>query len=505
MNIDEVRATAYTVPTASPEADGTLNWDSTTVIVVVARAGDVTGMGWTYAHVAAVSVVGDLLGPIVVGRDAMSVRDCHTAMRLAARNAMVPGLVGMALSAVDVALWDLKARLLGIQLVDLFGRAQSRLPVYGSGGFVSWSDDELRERLGQLVHNLGIGAVKMKIGERWGANERRDLHRMEMAREAIGTDVALMVDANGGYQVKQAVRVAQEAGALGVPGSHAAMRVAARNAMVPGLVGLALSAVDVALWELKARLLGVPLVDLFGRARAAVPVYGSGGFTTWSDEELREHLSALVRDEGVGSVKIKIAERWGADERRDLHRIEVAREAIGTGRELMVDANGGYQLKQAARVAREAAGLGVIWFEEPVSSDHLEDLALLRGIIEPEVTAGEYGTDPLYFRRMLQAAAVDCLQIDASRAGGYTGFLAAAAVADSFGLQVSAHCGPTLHAPVCAAVPNLRHIEWFADHRRCDRMVFDGVGIVRDGALELDGGPGHGVSLRMDAERYRSA
>jgi L-alanine-DL-glutamate epimerase-like enolase superfamily enzyme len=244
---------------------------------------------------------------------------------------------------------------------------------------------------------------------------------------------------------------------------------------------------------------------VFGRARDSVPVYGSGGFTTYPDEELRERLSELVHNEGVAAVKIKIAESWGTDERRDLHRMEVAREAIGTGRGLMVDANGGYQVKQAARVAREAADLGVVWFEEPVSSDHLADLALLRGIVEPEVTAGEYGTDPNYFRRMCAAGAVDCLQVDATRAGGYTGFLAAAAVADSFGLQVSAHGAPTLHAPVCASIPNLRHIEWFADHRRCDRMLFDGTGYIRAGVLEMDDRPGHGVTLRSDADRYRRA
>ncbi len=362
MIVDEVQAAAYAIPTAGPEADGTLSWSSTTVVVVTARCGDVVGTGWTYSHRAAASVVNDLFAGVVQGRDPM-----------------------------------------------------------------------------------------------------------------------------------------------GVPACHAAMRIAARNALVPGLAGMALSAVDVALWELKARLVGVPLADLFGRARTAVPVYGSGGFTTFSDTELRERLSELVHDQGVTAVKIKIAEGWGHNERRDLHRIEVAREAVGTAPALMVDANGGYQVKQAARVARDAAQFGVDWFEEPVSSDHLEDLALLRGIIEPEVTAGEYGTDPTYFRRMCEAGAVDCLQIDATRAGGYTGFLAGAAVADSFGLQVSAHCAPTLHAPVCAAVPNLRHVEWFADHWRCDRMLFDGSGSVRDGFLELDDRPGHGVTLRADAHRYRTA
>ena len=361
MNIDEVRAAAYTVPTAGTEADGTLCWEATTVIVVTARAGDTTGTGWSYGHAGAVPVINDLLAKAVKGCDAMAVPRCHAAMRLITRNDIVPGLIGIGLSAVDVALWDLKARLLDVSLVDLFGRARDTVPVYGSGGFTTWSDEQTTERLGELVHGA----------------------------------------------------------------------------------------------------------------------------------------------EGIRAVKLKIAEEWGSNERRDLHRIEVVREAVGTGCAVMVDANGGYQVKQAARVAREAAGLGVVWFEEPVSSDHLADLALLRQIMQPEVAAGEYGTDPLYFRRMCEAGAVDCLQVDGTRAGGYTGFLAAAAVADSFGLQVSAHCAPSLHFPVCASIPNLRHVEWFFDHRRADPMLFHGAARVRGGAMEMGAGPGHGMTLRGDVERYR--
>jgi L-alanine-DL-glutamate epimerase-like enolase superfamily enzyme len=139
----------------------------------------------------------------------------------------------------------------------------------------------------------------------------------------------------------------------------------------------------------------------------------------------------------------------------------------------------------------------VSWFEEPVSSDRLTDLALLRGVLTSEVAAGEYGTTPEYFRRMLAAAAVDCLQVDATRCGGYTGILAAANIADAYGIQVSTHCAPHLHAPVCAAIPNFRHAEYFADHVNADAIIFDGLSAPSDGVLPVaDTQPGHGITLK---------
>ena len=98
---------------------------------------------------------------------------------------------------------------------------------------------------------------------------------------------------------------------------------------------------------------------------------------------------------------------------------------------------------------------------------------------------------------MLAAGAVDCLQVDASRCGGYTGALAAASVADAYGIQVSSHCAPHLHAPVCAAMPNFRHAEWFADHVAADAVLFDGLSTPCDGALRpTDTQPGHGITLK---------
>ena len=288
---------------------------------------------------------------------------------------------------------------------------------------------------------------------------------------------------------------------MAVPGHWAAMVAAVRNATRTGSVGYALSAVDMALWDLKARLLGVSLVDLFGRIHQHVPVYGSGGFTTYDDDQTIAQLKGWV-EQGAGAVKIKIGEDWGRASGRDLHRIRLARSTVGPDVRLFVDANGGYTAKQAVRVLRAAADAEVTWFEEPVSSDDLGGLREVRRLVEADVTAGEYGTDLWYFHRMCAAEAVDCLQIDATRCGGYTEWLRAVAVAHAHGLDVSAHCAPNLHAHVAAATPNLRHLEWFHDHVRLESMLFSGTLTMGAGRVS----PGSGVvgnGLALDHETAR--
>ncbi|MEU8516423.1 enolase C-terminal domain-like protein [Kitasatospora sp. NPDC048722] len=291
--------------------------------------------------------------------------------------------------------------------------------------------------------------------------------------------------------------------ACDVPAANEAMNRAVRNAGRPGLVAGAISAVDVALWDLKARLLGLPLVDLLGAARREVPLYGSGGFTTYTDRQLAEQLAGWA-EQGFHRFKIKIGESWGARERRDLERTEQARHVVGDDADLYVDANGAYTRKQAVRVGRTLGGLGVSWFEEPVSSDDLTGLAHVRDAVTSDVAAGEYGYDLPYFARM--APAVDCLQADATRCGGITVWLRAAALAQAHGLQLSGHCAPHVHAHAAAAVPNLRHLEWFHDHVRIESLLFEGTlspdgGSIRPGH---NGEPGLGLTVRTElAERFR--
>jgi len=352
----------YVIPTDAPEADGTLTWDKTTMVLVTVRSGDEQGLGWSYTSAAAQTVITEMLADVVIGR-----------------------------SALDVA-----------------GTA---------------------EAMARQVRNIGR----------------------------------------------------------------------------PGVAAMAISAVDIALWDLKARLLGQSLAGLLGRALAEVPVYGSGGFTTYDDTRTRQQLSEWVEKERIGRVKIKIGESWGGNERRDIARAELAREIVGESTELYVDADGGYTTGQAVRVADELSAIGVTWFEEPVSSQDLAGLAVIRGQIRPDVAAGEYSWSLADSARLIEAGAVDCLQLDVTRCGGITEFLRAAGLAAAHNLQVSGHCAPNLHAHVGAAVANLRHVEYFHDHQRIERLFFDGTLDPSGGSMRPDQDrPGHGMALRTaDTERYR--
>lgn len=349
---------AYTVPTDLPEADGTYEWNSTTLVVVEAKAGDARGIGYTYADTATALLIRDRFSKLVENRSAMSVGDAWAAMIRDVRNLGRPGIAAMAISAVDAALWDLKARVLGLPLVSLLGQMRDRVPVYGSGGFTSYSIEQLQKQLAGWAA-AGIPRVKMKIGAR------------------------------------------------------------------------------------------------------------------------------------------------PAD---DLRRVEAAREAVGPQVELFVDANGAYSHKQALQFAEAFAALDVKWFEEPVSSDDLEGLRLIRDRAPAcmDIAAGEYGYDYFYFKRMIDAGAVDVLQADATRCLGISGLMRAATLCEAANLPLSAHCGPSLHAHPCAALWPVRHIEYFHDHARIEHMLFDGALTPISGALVPDlSRPGNGLELkRKDAARF---
>jgi L-alanine-DL-glutamate epimerase-like enolase superfamily enzyme len=285
--------------------------------------------------------------------------------------------------------------------------------------------------------------------------------------------------------------VGQPVAAIG--GCWSAMVDALRNIGRPGLGSAALSAVDVALWDLKARLLGVSVAALTPSVRAAVPVYGSGGFTSYSDAELTEQLSSWV-EQGMNSVKMKV----GREPERDEERVRLARAAIG-GAGLFVDANGAWSRKQALHFADCFAEHDVTWLEEPVSSDDLEGLRLLRDRAPAgmDVAAGEYGYDLPYFRRMLQAGAVDCLQADVTRCGGLTGFLGTSALCDAYGIDLSAHTAPSVSAHACAGVWHLRHLEYFHDHVRLEHTLFGGAASPHGGFVTPDETrPGLGLTLK---------
>lgn len=358
--IDSVQAAAYTIPTDAPESDGTLAWNSTTLVVVTVHAAGTVGLGYTYAGPAATEIITGKLAEVVTGGEAFAPPARWADMRHAVRNLGRPGLVAESIAAVDIALWDLKARLLGEPLTFALGAAHTGSPIYGSGGFTSYDNSALRAQLRSWVEH-GINRVKMKVGR----DPTADSERVAAARSVIGDDVELFVDANGAYTRKQALLWAQR----------------------------------------------------------------------YADHDVR-------------------------------------------------------------------------WFEEPVSSDDLEGLRRLTEHGPPgmDIAAGEYGYDLPYFQQMMDAHAVDCLQVDVTRAQGITGALKVAALCDARSMDVSLHCAPQISAHVGSAIWHLRHLEYFHDHVRIESIAFDGVLEPTDGAvLRPDpGSAGHGLTLKMsDLEQFR--
>ena len=310
------------------------------------------------------------------------------------------------------------------------------------------------------------------------------------------------VDASAGALIRGALNeVLEGRDSFDIPGAWQAMQRAVRNNGRGGIAACAISAVDVALWDLKARQLNRPLAQLLGQARTRVPIYGSGGFTTYSDAELREQLSGWVERDGCRWVKMKI----GSEPQRDPQRALVAKRAIGD-RELFVDANGAFSVRQALWFIDAAAEADIRWFEEPVTSDDINGLRLLRTRL-PETTdvaAGEYTYTLDDARRLLEPEAIDVLQADATRCGGITGFLQVSTLCEAHHLDLSGHCAPSLHCSVACAAPRLRHLEWFHDHVRIEHMLLDGAPQPQDGTIQPDlGRPGHGLEFKSkDAERY---
>lgn len=328
-----------------------------------------------------------------------------------------------------------------------------------------------------IVEAFGAGAIG--LGYTYADTSTAVLIRDYLSHQVIGTD------------------------AMDVRSAWTTMVHSIRNLGRPGISSMAIAAVDIALWDLKAHALQLPLVSLLGKSRDSVPAYGSGGFTSYSLQRLRQQLGKWA-SAGMRFVKMKI----GRDPAHDIERVAAAREAIGSNSQLFVDANGAYGRKQAANFAHKFREFGVTWFEEPVSSDDLGGLRMVRenAPSEVEIAAGEYGYDTVYFQRMLDADAVDVLQADATRCAGITGFLEAASVSEAHSIPLSAHTAPTIHSNVCCSVQaRVRHIEYFHDHERIEHLLFDGAAEPSKGDLYPNiSEPGMGVVFKhADANRYQ--
>lgn len=296
--------------------------------------------------------------------------------------------------------------------------------------------------------------------------------------------------------------VLQKQDALQTAARYADMIAKIRNNGREGLSAMAISAVDIALWDLKGKILQAPVSAILGAARGETPVYGSGGFTSYTERRLTEQLGCWVHEMRIPRVKMKV----GRDAAADPKRVAAARKAIGSDAELFVDANGAYTKKQALELAKHFAQQNVTWYEEPVYHNDLEGNRFVRDHAPPvmEISNGEYGYAPYNFAQIISAGAADVLQADVTRCGGYSGFLAVDALCEAHDVPLSSHCAPYVTLAAACAAKMLRHVEYFYDHVRIERMLFDGTRDPKDGSLAPDlDRPGIGLEFKKaDAEQY---
>lgn len=271
-----------------------------------------------------------------------------------------------------------------------------------------------------------------------------------------------------------------------------------------GLAFQAISALDIALWDLKAKALGLPLYQLLGPYTESVPVYASGGWTNFSLEELiEEQVGYAAR--GFKAIKLKVGKDFGQSEGEDLARLAAVREAVGEEVEIYVDANNGYTAKQAIRMAGRFEEYNIGWFEEPVLADDIPGLAAVAAATMTPVATGEHEYTKFGFRDLLMANAADIVQPDVGRVGGVTEWLKIAHMAHAFNRPVAPHAFQLVHLHLACATPNLKVVEYLGTYEESDRIWYRDCPQPEDGLLApFPDRPGLGLELDPETVRAMS-
>jgi L-alanine-DL-glutamate epimerase-like enolase superfamily enzyme len=264
-----------------------------------------------------------------------------------------------------------------------------------------------------------------------------------------------------------------------------------------GLAFGALSAVDIALWDIKGKALGMPLYKLFGGGRTAVPVYASGGWTSYSDEKLVEEVQGML-DRGFSTVKVKVGVEGGTNPNRDLARVRKLREAIGPDVRLLLDANNCWDAATAARFANRVAEYDPFLLEEPVFADDIPGLARFKRSTDIPLGTGEHEYTRFGVRDLLLADAVDVVQADGARVGGFTEMLKIAALTQAWNVPFAPHAMENIHLHLLAAIPNGLFLERLLLFEDVTARVFADAPVPIDGHLHVPDLPGLGLALDLD-------
>jgi len=264
-----------------------------------------------------------------------------------------------------------------------------------------------------------------------------------------------------------------------------------------GLTFAALSAIDIALWDIKGKILGMPLYRLFGGVDPVSDVYASGGWTSYSDEELVAEAVDMV-DRGYRAIKLKVGVESGRNPSRDVLRLRKVRDAVGFDIDLMLDANNCWDAATAARFANRVAELEPVWLEEPVFADDIPGLARFKRATDIPLATGEHEYTRYGVRDLLIADAVDIVQADITRAGGFTEMLKIAALTQAWNVLLAPHAMENIHHHLVAAYPHARTLERLLIFEKLTANVFPEAPLPHEGRMTLTEAPGLGLAVDLE-------
>lgn len=264
-----------------------------------------------------------------------------------------------------------------------------------------------------------------------------------------------------------------------------------------GLAYCAYSAVDVALWDIKGKALGMPLYRLLGGTNPCVPIYGSGGWTSYSTEELVAEAKMMVA-RGYKKIKLKVGVDGGRNPSEDVRRVAAVREAIGPDIGFMLDANNVWRASAAMQFANRVREYNIEFFEEPVFADDIPGLAEFKRGTDIPLATGEHEYTRFGVRDLLLNNAADIVQCDVTRCGGYTEMLKIVGMTQAWNKGFAPHGMEHMHMHLVAAAPNGMYLEHLFMFDEVVHNVYKDAPEPKDGILTIPDKPGLGIELNED-------
>ncbi len=266
-----------------------------------------------------------------------------------------------------------------------------------------------------------------------------------------------------------------------------------------GIFTLALSAIDIALWDIKGKLFNLPVAALLGGHRKTIDTYASGALMRHFSLSQVEKAAALLKERGFRQMKTQLALVGDTNPVKEIERIRVVRDAVGYEIDLMCDINQRWDVRQAISIGAQVDPYQLFWLEDVTTPDDYDGLARVANALATPIAGGEYLYGIAPFRQMLEHRSVDIVMIDILRAGGVTQWMKIAGMAEAFNIPVVSHLAPEIQVHLVSAIPNGLTVEYMPWSSR----LFREVPQPKDGKLTVPQTPGFGLEFNPKMVKFK--